>query len=398
MLKKLSVSLMTVVLVLASAACGGGGDTPGANAATKQLSGDPVHVAVIVPLTGASAKTAEQMANAAKLAANKVNVDGGIGGRPLEIKVYDDQLKPENAAQEAQRALTRDQSVAIVGAQSSGEALAIREVVERSKTPFITSSATVEAITKDATYTYRIAPLLTDYANGVVDIGKAIGLKKPAVLHDSGGAGVLLKSLFIARAKEVSLPLAGAPVEYPFNGTDMSAQVSAAAKEGPDGVLIGGSAGGDHGLVAKTMVEQGLIVPLIGFSPILVSDAVKIGGDSYKKLPAVYSLQNLDQEKASFKEFQALYIKEYGATQLTEHPAQTWDAIMILAKALRQTKGEGGDALKDALNATKGYDGVSGRKGATIEFSQTRHDGFQGKYLVAYKMDGPTAVQAKLDF
>jgi branched-chain amino acid transport system substrate-binding protein len=397
MLKRMSVTLTAAAMLLTTAACGGTKSNAGAGSA-QGLKGSPVLVAVVLPLTGASAKTAEQMANAAKLAAAKVNADGGIGGRPLEIKVYDDQLKPENATQEVQRALTRDRAIAVVGAQSSGEALAIREVVERSKVPFITSSATVEAITKGATYTYRIAPVLTDYANGVVDIAKAIGLKDPAVVHDSGGAGVLLKDLFLARAKADSLPLAGAPIEYELNGTDMSAQVSAAAKHKPDGVLIGGSAGGDHGLVAKTMVEQGLNVPLIGFSPILVSDAVKIGGDAYKKLPAVYSLQNLDQQKPSFKDFQARYTAKYGAADLTEQPAQTWDSIMVLAQALSKTAGKGGDALKDALNGTSAYEGVSGRAGTAIQFSATRHNGFEGKYLVAYKMNGPKAVQSDLKF
>jgi branched-chain amino acid transport system substrate-binding protein len=394
--KRLSVPLTVVALLLATAACGSDDDSSTANA--EGLSGDPVKVAVIVPLTGASAKTAEQMENAAELAVQEVNADGGIDGRPLEIQVYDDELKPENAAREAQRAITRDGAVAIIGAQSSGEALSIREVVERAEVPFITSSATVEAITKDAEYTYRIAPLLTDYANGVVDIGKATGLKKPAVVHDSGGAGVLLKDLFIARAKEAGVTLAGAPIEYPLNGTDMSAQVAAAAAQNPDGVLIGGSAGGDHGLMAKTMAEQGLNVPFIGFSPILVDDAVAIGGEAYAKLPAVYSLQNLDQNKREFQDFKTAYTEEFGEADLTEHPAQTYDAVKILALALEETGGEGGAALKDALNETSSYEGASGREGAAIAFSADRHDGFQGKYLVAYKMEGPEAVQADLDF
>jgi branched-chain amino acid transport system substrate-binding protein len=394
--KRLSIPVTVLALLLSTAACGSDDDST--NPAAEGLSGDPVKVALIVPLTGASAKTAEQMQNAAELAVEEVNEDGGIDGRPLELQVYDDELKPENAAREAQRAITRDGAVAIVGAQSSGEALAIREVVERAEVPFITSSATVEAITEDAEYTYRIAPLLTDYANGVVDIGKALGLEKPAVVHDSGGAGILLKDLFIARAKEAGVTLAGTPIEYPLNGTDMSAQVAAAAQQNPDGVLIGGSAGGDHGLVAKTMVEQGLDVPLVGFSPILVDDAVAIGGEAYAQLPSVYSLQNLDQNKPEFKEFKEAYTTEYGEADLTEHPAQTYDAIMILAAALEKTGGEGGAELKDALNETSAYEGASGREGSTIVFSADRHDGFQGRYLVAYKMEGPEAVQADLDF
>jgi branched-chain amino acid transport system substrate-binding protein len=90
----------------------------------------------------------------------------------------------------------------------------------------------------------------------------------------------------------------------------MSAQVSPAAAQDPDGDLIGGSAGCDHGLVAKTMLEQGLNVLLFGFSPILVRDAIHIAGDAYSRLPGVYSLQNLDESKATTREFFTAYREE----------------------------------------------------------------------------------------
>ncbi|WP_269304982.1 ABC transporter substrate-binding protein [Aeromicrobium sp. HA] len=368
-------------------ACGGGdgGDE-----------NDPLTVAVVIPLTGASARTAEQMENAAKLAVSEINADGGVNGRDLEIKVYDDELTPELATKEAQRAITRDKAVAIIGAQSSGEALAIREVAERSKVPFITSSATSEAVTEDAKFTYRIAPLLTDYANGVVDTATALGLKDPVLMNDSGPAGLQLKDLFLAHAQEVGLEFAGSPVEYPINGTDVSAQVATASKQNPDGVLVGGSAGSDHGLIAKTMLEQGLDVPLIGFSPILVNDAIKIAGDAYSELPGVYSLQNLDQTKDGTKEFFAAYAEEFGEDKLTEHPAQTYDAFHVLADALKASDGEGGQKLADALDSMEPFEGVSGKAGAQIEFTADRHDGYQGDYLVTYKMNGPEAEQVDL--
>lgn len=382
-----SLTVATAAAALLLSGCGG-----------SSGSGDSLTVAVILPLTGASAKTAEQMENAAHLAVAQVNADGGVDGKDLKIKVYDDKLTPEGATKEAQRAVTRDGAVAIIGAQSSGEALAIREVAERSKVPFITSSATAVPVTTDATFTYRIAPLLTDYANGVVDTAKAIGLKHPVLLNDSGPAGLQLKDLFIARAKEVSLDLAGDPIEFPLNGTDVTAQVSAAKAKKPDGILIGGSAGSDHGLVAKTMLEQGLDVPLVGFSPILVNDAIKIAGEAYTKLPGVYSLQNLDQTKASTKEFIAAYTKKYGEADITEQPAQTYDAVVVLTEALKGSKGKGGQALADALNSIEPHEGVSGKAGAKIEFSPERHDGYQGSYLVTYKMNGAKAEQVDLGF
>jgi branched-chain amino acid transport system substrate-binding protein len=137
-------------------------------------------------------------------------------------------------------------------------------------------------------------------------------------------------------------------------------------------------------------------VPLIGVSPILVNDAIKIAGKAYTDLPGVYSLQNLDQTKDSTKSFIADYKAKFGDADLTEQPAQTFDAINVLVEALKSDGGEGGQKLVDTLNSIKPYGGVSGKSGSQIEFSKDRHDGFKGKYLVTYKMKGPKAEQVNL--
>ena len=380
-MKKLAIAAVVALGLPILAACGGG----------DSGSGDAIKVAVVLPLTGATAETAEQMRNAANLALEEINADGGVDGKKLELGFYDDELTPEGATREAQRAVTRDGVVAIVGAQSSGEGLAIREVAERSKVPFITSSATAEAITDGAKYTFRVAPLLTDYANFVVDFAAERGVKNLAVLHDSGASGQLLKDLFVARAKEIKLSTAGNPIEFPISATDVTSQVASAGDRKPDAVIIGGAAGADHGLVARTMFEQGLDVPLFGFSPILYADAIDVAGDAYKDLPGVYSVQNLDEAKPEFKEFAEKYAKEFGEAKLPEQAAQTYDALHLLAQALEKTGGKGGDKLAEALGGLDPYSGASGKEGADIDFEPNKHDGFTGDYLVSYAVNGADA-------
>lgn len=355
--------------------------------------GKEIPIAVVIPLTGATAETAEQMKKSATLAAKEINADGGVAGRKIKLSFYDDELSPEGATREAQRAITRDGAVAIIGAQSSGEGLAIREVAERNKVPFITSSASAEAITLDAEYTFRIGPKLTDYANFVVDFAAKTGAKKPAVLHDSGASGLLLTDLFLGHAKEIGLATAGGAIEYPINATDVSSQIATASKRSPDAVIIGGAGGGDHGIVARTMAEQGLDVPLFGFSPILYADAISVAGDAYKTLPGVYSVQTLDETKPEFKDFAAKYAKEFGASKLPEQAAQTYDAVHVMADAMQASKGQGGSALAKAIEDLKPYVGAAGRTGALIEFSSGQHDGFDKDYLVGYKMNGDVAEQ-----
>jgi ABC-type branched-subunit amino acid transport system substrate-binding protein len=104
------------------------------------------------------------------------------------------------------------------------------------------------------------------------------------------------------------------------------------------------------------MLEQGLNVLLVGFGSILVSDASHIAGHSYSKLPGVYLLQNLDESKATTREFFAAYHEEFGDEELSGHLAKIYDGIVVLAEALKPNGGEGGQKHADALDLMEPYE------------------------------------------
>jgi branched-chain amino acid transport system substrate-binding protein len=386
MFRKVATSFVVSLSLITLAACGG---EENASSEASGLSGDPVVMGVILPLSGVSALTGGQGEKAARLAAEQINADGGIDGRPLELEIYDSEFVAEAASREANRAVTRDGVDAIVGGFSSGEALAIREVVERAKIPYIASAAIAVEVTEGATYTYRTAPLITDYANSVVDTAAELGFKEPAVVYDSGPIGLLIADLVPERAEELGLTLSGDMVEFPFQGTDMSAAVAAAARQNPDSVLVGAGAGTDAGLVARTMLEQGLDVPVVSFSPMLSPDARDAAGAAFTELPGVYGLQTLDTEAADTQEWMAAFEDKFDERPTTEHPAQVYDGIMVMAAALSEAGGgDDADAVVQVLNTMAPYDGVSGKEGSEIQFTADNHDGFSGDYIVPYKLNG----------
>jgi branched-chain amino acid transport system substrate-binding protein len=388
MIRKVATSSVLSLSLVTLAACGG--EDGGSNA--NGLSGDPVVIGMMLPLSGVSALVGGQARDASEMAAEEINADGGIDGRPLELEFYDTEFAAEAASREATRAVTRDGVTAIVGGFSSGEALAIREVAERGQIPYIATAAISEQVTEGATYTYRTAPLITDYANAVVDTAAALGFQNPAVVYDSGPIGLLIAEQVPARAEEVGLDLAGDMVEFPFQGTDMSAAVAAAARQNPDSVLVGAGAGTDAGLVARTMLEQGLDVPAVSFSPMLSQDAIDAAGAAFTDLPGAYGLQTLDTEAADTQEWIAAYEEEFGDTELTEHSSQTYDAVKVMAAALSEAGGgDDAQAVLDALNTMEPYDGISGKEGSVIQFTADQHNGFSGDYIVAYRMNGDRA-------
>jgi len=105
-------------LGLLATSCGGGdSDSTSDEAATEEtapaLTGEPIKLMTVTTLNAAG-PTYQNIANTAKAYETYVNARGGIGGRPLEVIVCDEQFDPAVAATCARQAV-EENVVAVVG-------------------------------------------------------------------------------------------------------------------------------------------------------------------------------------------------------------------------------------------------------------------------------------------
>jgi hypothetical protein len=111
-------AIATVVLATTSlAACSSKATPKASSGPTAKLTGDPVKLMLIVPLSGPS-ETFPQTVSAAKAAAQAINNAGGIKGRPVTILSCDDAFDP-NKATDCGRKAVAEHVLAIVGTQSA---------------------------------------------------------------------------------------------------------------------------------------------------------------------------------------------------------------------------------------------------------------------------------------
>ena len=384
-------ALATLLLTLSVAACGS--DSSGGGGS----SGETISVGLLAPLTGASAQTAEQVKNVVEMRVAQVNADGGVDGKDLEVKVYDTKLDPAVATQQAQRAISQDKVAALIGPWTSTEVLAAGEVAERAKMVTITYSAAAEAITDGKEYVFRTSPLTGDLATAMMRLGQRSGAATGALLYDNSSFGLGAKDPIEAAAEAEGFDLLNS-VEYPVGASDVSSQVAAIAKDKPAAVFIAGAAGADYGLVAKAMVEQGLLVPLVGFSPIVSADALKIGGSAYSKLPGVYTIGCVDTTKPAYATLLDNYNDEYTPVEvLPEQALQAVDVVNWLVEGFGETDGKGGEDLVKALTSLAAMESVGGRTGAEQQFTSDDHDAYGDSYLVPYEVVDGTLGQADID-
>lgn len=122
----------------------------------------PVKVGLIVPLSGPWARQGEVMRVGAEMAVDHINAAGGIaslGGRPVELVVFDTGDSVERAKNAAQRMVAEEPDlVGITGSYLSSFTLAVSEVTERAELPMLTLSYSDLITGRGFRYIFQTSP------------------------------------------------------------------------------------------------------------------------------------------------------------------------------------------------------------------------------------------------
>ena len=144
MKKRLSVALR---IALGAAATGAMMAASGA-----ALAADPLKIGVIAE---AQAIAGASIPQAAQLAADEINANGGVDGRKIEIISYDNHSSSADSVRAFQRAVNEDKVNAIIASYISEVVLALEPWASRLKTPFVTPGAASNEISKSVHADYE---------------------------------------------------------------------------------------------------------------------------------------------------------------------------------------------------------------------------------------------------
>jgi branched-chain amino acid transport system substrate-binding protein len=245
--------------VLLAAGCSGS-----SGQSQREGSGEPYKVGAILSLTGPYAALGNSEKQALELETKRINDQGGIAGRKLEIIIEDDATDEAKAVAAASKLIDQDKVVAILGATGTGQSMAIRNEIDRSGIPQI-SMAGGTAITA------KLDPQVfqTPWSNTIVVpfvIGKIAsdGHTKLGVLSDSSGYGKDGHAVIAEAAPKANVTVVSDQTFNPGD-TDFSAQLTKIKNSGADSVLIW-TAGKEGAAIVKAAKDLGISVPLYGGS------------------------------------------------------------------------------------------------------------------------------------
>lgn len=140
---------MLTALLAGGLLAGCGNKTDNTTAEGGNAGGGTIKIGADLELTGGKASFGDSALKGAKLAVKEINDAGGILGKKLELIEADNASKSEEATRAAQKLITTNKVVAIIGATTSTNTLGIVPVAQEKGIPLVSSSATNPKVTVD---------------------------------------------------------------------------------------------------------------------------------------------------------------------------------------------------------------------------------------------------------
>ncbi len=319
----------------------------------------PIVIGEVGSMTGTEATFGTSSARGIELAMTEINAAGGIKGRQIQIIALDDEGKPEEAATAATRLIASDHVVALIGEVASTRSLFMAPKAQDAKVPMISPSSTNEKVTLKGDYIFRAC--FIDPFQGYVMAKFAsdnLKLKKIGILRDvRNDYSVGLAKVFTEEFTKMGGAIV-ASESYSQGDVDFKAQLTNLKSAVPDAIFVPGYYT-DVGLIARQARETGLTVPILGTDGWDSEKLYEIGGAA---LDGAYfsNHYSVDDPSPRIQEYVAKFKKAYGGQTPDSLSAQAYDAMGMLADAMKRAKDLTGPSIRDALASLKDFHGVTG--------------------------------------
>ncbi|MFN4190984.1 MAG: ABC transporter substrate-binding protein [Pseudothermotoga sp.] len=362
----------------------------------------PIKIGAILPLSDI---TGRQAANAMKLAVKEINDAGGILGRPVELIIVDDEMKPEKGAAAVDKLATVDKVDFFVGGMSSGVHLAQIPILKKYKKITVWIGAASykceEAIGADADWYFHLHPW--DYLQGesyaigwkaIVERYPQVKIEKIFLAYEEGAFGTASFKSYLDEfelAKQgtgvwagLMKDLKGAPFKSAaLGGGDYRAMLLQAKQYDPDLFIWAG-----YDADAVPMLTQ---AKEIGFAPKLFVGAPPGWPADFGKNPLSHGVvlygmwaPTLKDVSPIARHFWDAYIKEFNEEPATYFAPLGYTNIYFLAEAIKKAGTLEDKAIIQALREIEYESPVGG----VLKISPSRiikNQGFRAQKILQWQ-------------
>ncbi len=360
-------------VVAATALAVGVGAVLAGGAAQPARAAEDIVIGAVYPLSGNGAPVGLDAKAALETAADIINnahdpipmvmgKGGGLphlGGAHIRLVFADSQNDPQKARAEAERLITQDHAIAIVGSYTSATAATISQVTERYEVPYMSADNSSPSLNqRGLKWFFRTSPHDEMFTAAMFaffkDIGEKTGhpVKSVALFYEDSIFGVDSSNVQRKLAQAAGIAIA-ADIKYRANSPSLSAEAQRLKAANAD-VLMPSSYTSDSILILRAMAEIGykpkaIMAQAAGFqeSAFLTGAGPLAEGamsrssfalDAVKSRPAIAAVNALYRAKNS--------------KDLNDNTSREMTALLILADAIDRAGSAKPEDIRKALVAT----------------------------------------------
>lgn len=353
--------------------------------AAPSQAADPIKIGTFLAVTGPASFLGDPELKTLQMYVDKINAEGGIDGRQVELIHYDSGADTKKAVTFVKRLIGQDNVDAIIGGSASGETLAVMPLVEQAGVPFISFAGSKKIVDPVNKWVFKTPHTDTMACEKIFEDMKAKGLTKIAMISGTGGFGQSMQAECLAVAPNYGIEIL-ADETYGPKDTDMTAQLTKIKNTAGVQAVLNPGFGQGPAIVTKNFKQLGLEVPLYQSHGVASKKFIELAGDAAEgvRLPAAAllvadKLPDNDPQKQVVVDYKNAYEAKHGAGSVSTFGGHAYDGLMLMVDAIKRAGGTDKAKVRDALEATKGYMGTAGE----VNFSATDHLGLT---LDAFRM------------
>jgi branched-chain amino acid transport system substrate-binding protein len=318
---------------------------------------------------------------------DKINAEGGVLGRKLELVLYDDATNAKNAVTFAKRLMLQDNVDVIVGGTTTGNTMAAIKVIEGEGVPFISLAGAGVIVDPVKKWVFK-----TPHTDGIaiekifLDMNDR-GLSKVGLLSGSGGFDKSCRGNAQALASKGGITIV-ADETHGKGDTDMTVQLTKIKGAGADAFLYCGF-GAPTSIVAKNFKQIGMSMPHYQTHGSASMRFIKgaEGAAEGVRLPAaallvVDQLPDSHPQKQVAAAYKEMYESKTGDS-ISTFGGHAYDGLMIAVEAIKRAGSTDKAKVLAEIEKTNNFVGADG----IFTMSPTDHLGLDAASFVMVEVE-----------
>ena len=325
---------------------------------------ESIRIGAFLSVTGPAAFLGDPEQKTLEMVVERINAEGGVLGRKLQLFAYDDGGDAEKARTFAKRLLEQDRVDVIVGGSTTGTTMAVVPLVEEAQTPFISLAGAVGIVEPARKWVFKTPHTDRMACEKIFVDLQARKLSKVALISGGGGFDKSMRGECLKVAPKYGIEVV-ADETYGAADTDMTAQLTKIRSSSAQAVLNAGFGQGPA-IVTRNYRQVGLTLPLYQSHGVASKEYVKLSGPAAEgvRLPAAALLvPELLAGNDPQKPVVTAYKRDYEArfkTDVSTFGGHAYDGLMLTVNAIKRAGSTDKAKVRDALESTRGYVGTGG--------------------------------------